>query len=227
MKLYIGVDLGTSALKLLLMDGEGGIRNVVSREYPLEFPQPGWSQQRPEDWAQALMEGIPELLTGFDGLQVAGIGAGGQMHGLVVLDENDKVIKKEIDVLDWSPEMAEKEGYDHFMIKEIIEQSKAVKNTLGQRANIQRIIDEIGDVKRICFVACGTSYHASMTGKYLLESLAGIQTEVLLASEKPITLPPSSSIAASKESLVLVLGSKNNVARILPSHLCAYFSLLS
>ena len=48
--LYIGVDLGTSAVKLLLMDGEGRIQNVVSKEYPLYFPKPGWSEQKPEDW---------------------------------------------------------------------------------------------------------------------------------------------------------------------------------
>ena len=96
MKLYIGVDLGTSAVKLLLMDAEGGIKNVVSKEYPLEFPQPGWSQQAPEDWRKAVMEGIPELLQGFDGADVAGIGCGGQMHGLVVLDENDNVIRPAI-----------------------------------------------------------------------------------------------------------------------------------
>ena len=96
MKLYIGVDLGTSAVKLLLMDAEGGIKNVVSKDYPLEFPQPGWSQQDPEDWRKAVMEGIPELLTGFDGADVAGIGCGGQMHGLVVLDEQDNVIRPAI-----------------------------------------------------------------------------------------------------------------------------------
>ena len=96
MKLYIGVDLGTSAMKLLLMDGQGQIKNVVSREYPLEFPQPGWSQQKPEDWRKALYEGIPELLKGFDAASVAGIGAGGQMHGLVVLDEQDCVIRPAI-----------------------------------------------------------------------------------------------------------------------------------
>ena len=94
--LYIGIDLGTSAMKLLLMDEHGCIHNVVSKEYPLEFPHPGWSQQKPEDWARALMEGIPELLQDFDGTQVAGIGAGGQMHGLVVLDEADRVIRPAI-----------------------------------------------------------------------------------------------------------------------------------
>ena len=94
--LYIGIDLGTSAVKLLLIDGEGSIKNAVSKEYPLEFPQPGWSQQAPEDWRRAVLEGIPELLTGFDAGQVAGIGAGGQMHGLVVLDRDDHVIRPAI-----------------------------------------------------------------------------------------------------------------------------------
>ena len=94
--LYIGIDLGTSAVKLLLMDEAGQIKNVVSRAYPLEFPKPGWSQQKPEDWKEAVFSGIRELLTGFNGSQVAGIGAGGQMHGLVVLDENDQVIRPAI-----------------------------------------------------------------------------------------------------------------------------------
>ncbi len=94
--LYIGIDLGTSAVKLLLMDGEGEIKNIVSKDYPLEFPKPGWSQQNPEDWKKAVLEGIPELLTGFDASQVAGIGAGGQMHGLVVLDKEDNVIRPAI-----------------------------------------------------------------------------------------------------------------------------------
>ena len=94
--LYIGIDLGTSAVKLLLMDGEGTIQNVVSREYPLEFPRPGWSQQDPEDWKMAVLEGIPQLLRGFDAGQVAGIGAGGQMHGLVILDKDNNVIRPAI-----------------------------------------------------------------------------------------------------------------------------------
>ena len=96
MPMYIGVDLGTSAVKLLLMDERGKILNTVSREYPLEFPHPGWSQQNPEDWKKAVFEGIPELLTGFDGKTVRGIGCGGQMHGLVILDSKDKVIRPAI-----------------------------------------------------------------------------------------------------------------------------------
>ena len=94
--LYIGVDLGTSAVKLLLMDEKGEIKNVVSKEYPLFFPHPGWSEQNPEDWKKAVLEGIPELLKGQDASQVAGIGSGGQMHGLVVLDDQDEVIRPAI-----------------------------------------------------------------------------------------------------------------------------------
>ena len=96
MAAYIGIDLGTSAVKLLLVDEQGKIYNEVTKEYPLEFPQPGWSQQNPEDWWNAVTEGIPELLAGFDAAQVAGIGCGGQMHGLVVLDKDDNVIRPAI-----------------------------------------------------------------------------------------------------------------------------------
>lgn len=93
---YIGIDLGTSAVKLLLMKGNGKIVRVTSREYPLYFPHPGWSQQNPEDWYKQSMDGLCELLDGIDKSQVAGISFGGQMHGLVVLDENDQVIRPAI-----------------------------------------------------------------------------------------------------------------------------------
>lgn len=91
--LYIGVDLGTSAVKLLLMDGEGRIQKIVSREYPICFPQPGWSEQNPEDWFRETMAGLKELLSDCDKSQVAGISFGGQMHGLVILDAKDQVIR--------------------------------------------------------------------------------------------------------------------------------------
>ncbi|MCM1101838.1 MAG: xylulokinase [Clostridium sp.] len=94
--LYIGVDLGTSAVKLLLMDSGGNIRNIVSKEYPLYFPHPGWSEQDPSDWWEQTKAGIRELLQGADVSQVAGISFGGQMHGLVLLDERDEVIRPAI-----------------------------------------------------------------------------------------------------------------------------------
>ena len=95
-KYYIGIDLGTSAVKLLLVDEKGGIHGEVSREYPLIFPHPGWSEQKPEDWWDAVRSGLTELLQGVDPGLVAGIGCGGQMHGLVALDEEDKVIRPAI-----------------------------------------------------------------------------------------------------------------------------------
>lgn len=94
--LYLGVDLGTSAVKLLLMDGQGEIRKIVSREYPISFPHPGWSEQNPEDWYEKSIEGIRELTKDVDRSEVAGISFGGQMHGLVVLDEKDEVIRPAI-----------------------------------------------------------------------------------------------------------------------------------
>ncbi|MBR4168229.1 MAG: xylulokinase, partial [Lachnospiraceae bacterium] len=93
---FIGVDLGTSAVKLLLMEENGHIANVVSKEYPLSFPNPGWSEQKPEDWWTQSVAGLKELTDGFDKSQIAGISFGGQMHGLVVLDENDNVIRPAI-----------------------------------------------------------------------------------------------------------------------------------
>jgi xylulokinase len=94
--LYIGIDLGTSAVKLLLMDSAGKILKIVSREYPIMYPHPGWSEQNPEDWLRETMAGIRELTVGFDKTLIAGIGAGGQMHGLVALDKDDRVLRPAI-----------------------------------------------------------------------------------------------------------------------------------
>ena len=94
--LYIGIDLGTSAAKLLLVDEAGQVRKEVTKEYPLEFPQPGWSQQAPADWWRAVLIGVPELISGVDASEVKGIGVGGQMHGLVALDKADEVIRPAI-----------------------------------------------------------------------------------------------------------------------------------
>ena len=94
--LYIGIDLGTSAAKLLLVDEKGIIVKSVTKEYPLSFPQPGWSEQNPADWWKAVQHGILELTEHIDKSEVRGIGVGGQMHGLVVLDEADRVIRPAI-----------------------------------------------------------------------------------------------------------------------------------
>ena len=96
MLLYIGIDLGTSAVKLILMDETGKIHNTVSREYPIFYPHSGWSEQNPEDWYAQTIQGISELTADIDKSKIAGISFGGQMHGLVILDENDNVIRPAI-----------------------------------------------------------------------------------------------------------------------------------
>ena len=94
--LYIGIDLGTSAVKLLLVNENGEILGDVSEEYPIYFPHSGWSEQNPEDWYSAVLKGLSRLLDGTDKTQIKGIGIGGQMHGLVVLDSDDNVIRPAI-----------------------------------------------------------------------------------------------------------------------------------
>ena len=93
---YAGIDLGTSSVKLLLMNEEGDAVKIVSREYPLSFPHPGWSEQAPEDWWRESVAGLKELISDIDAAELAGISFGGQMHGLVILDENDEVIRPAI-----------------------------------------------------------------------------------------------------------------------------------
>ena len=93
---YIGIDLGTSSVKLVLMDTAGHIIANVSKSYPIDYPKAGWSEQNPYDWYDACMEGMKELLDGQDESTVGGISFGGQMHGLVILDKNDEVIRPAI-----------------------------------------------------------------------------------------------------------------------------------
>ena len=94
--LYIGIDLGTSAVKLLLVDEQGRILRRVSREYPLMFPRTGWSEQDPADWWNAVQAGLRELTAGAEKDAIRGIACGGQMHGLVALDDQDRVIRPAI-----------------------------------------------------------------------------------------------------------------------------------
>ena len=96
MNTYIGIDLGTSSVKLLLVAADGTIIHSVTKEYPIYYPQSGWSEQNPEDWLKATIEGIDELLNGHSRYEVKGVSFGGQMHGLVLLDENDNVIRPAI-----------------------------------------------------------------------------------------------------------------------------------
>ena len=96
MKYYIGADLGTSSLKLLLTNEKSQIVNSVTKDYDVSYPKSGWSEQNPLDWWEALINGVKELIRGIDKNEVKGIGVAGQMHGLVVLDKDDNVIRPTI-----------------------------------------------------------------------------------------------------------------------------------
>jgi len=93
MNTYIGIDLGTSSVKLLLVGEDGKIISTHTERYPISYPQSGWSEQNPEDWLDAIKRGVSNLLDGHNHSSVKGISFGGQMHGLVVLDKNDVVIR--------------------------------------------------------------------------------------------------------------------------------------
>ena len=87
MSYSLGIDLGTSGVKIVLVTIEGEIVKEVSKIYPIYYPQSGWAEQHPEDWWYSVKEGIKEILTDVESSQVIGIGVSGQMHGLVLIDK--------------------------------------------------------------------------------------------------------------------------------------------
>lgn len=96
MAAFLGIDIGTSACKAAVIDGTGAVQAVASAEYPLEIPQPGWSQQRPQDWWEGACTAVSELRAAHADVRIDGIGLSGQMHGLVALDKNDEVLRPAI-----------------------------------------------------------------------------------------------------------------------------------
>ena len=108
-----------------------------------------------------------------------------------VFDEDGNKLENKITHVNWDVDSAEKNGYEHFMIKEIMEQPKALKNTIAPRIDGNRIkLDEINlsedylkGLNKICIVACGSAYHVGCVGKYVIEKIAKIPVEVDLASE--------------------------------------------
>ena len=131
----------------------------------------------------------------------------------------------------WSATQAEKGGFKHYMLKEIHEQPRAIADTLVGRVDLERddvVLDEVkldaAGVKRIIFVACGTSYHASMVGEFLIEGLARIPVEVELASEfrarDPIVGPGDLVVAVSQsgetaDTMAAVREAKGKGAQVL------------
>lgn len=110
------------------------------------------------------------------------------MHFYTVDEEE---IEKEAVTIDWDANAAEKAGYEHFMLKEMYEQPKTISDTLTPRVKGKDVVieelnmtdEELREIKKLHIVACGSAYHAGMTGKYVLEGLARIPVEVDLASE--------------------------------------------
>ncbi len=106
MKYYIGVDLGTSSIKLLLCDKRGSIFATATENYPVSYPHPSWSEQNPSDWWDAFVKGIKKLVENIDVKNIQGIGVAGQMHGLVILDKEDRTIRP---VILWNDGRTDKE----------------------------------------------------------------------------------------------------------------------
>ena len=94
--MFVGIDLGTSGVKLLLLDKEGRILGARTEEYPLSFPKPGWSEQDPNEWLSQTKAALAQLLSEHGNPEVDALSIGGQMHGLVILDERDEVIRPAI-----------------------------------------------------------------------------------------------------------------------------------
>lgn len=127
--------------------------------------------------------------------------------GVLVKDMDGNVLDKKVNTIEWTSDMAEKGGYKHFMLKEIHEQPEVIKNTLSEFSEIEKVVSKFLEFKRICFVACGTSYHASLVGKYLFETLLGIPTDVVLASEFIF-----SEGALDEETLVIFISQSGETA---------------
>jgi glucosamine--fructose-6-phosphate aminotransferase (isomerizing) len=126
-------------------------------------------------------------------------------------------LHKKVEEVSWSPLMAEKRGFKHFMLKEIFEQPQVIRDTLQGRLSLDRgkiLLEETGispqvlrNTKRIVIIACGTSYHAGLIGKYLLESLAQIPVDVEFSSEYRYR-----DFILDKDTLVVVISQSGETA---------------
>ena len=108
MKTILGIDIGTSGTKTILVDDQGRVIAAKTIEYPMETPKPGWTQQNPQDWWAASVESIRAVLAkaNVPAQDIAAIGLSGQMHGMVALDEHDQVVRPAIL---WNDQRTEKQ----------------------------------------------------------------------------------------------------------------------
>ncbi len=123
--MFIGVDLGTSGVKLILVDKDGNIHHSVTKSYPLIIPASGWTEQDPNVWLEETVEGLKEIVRGHED-HIQGIGFSGQMHGLVLLGEDDQVLRN---ALLWN---------DQRTVKEV----EYLNNQIG----LETLLDETGNI---------------------------------------------------------------------------------
>ncbi|MDO5540783.1 MAG: glutamine--fructose-6-phosphate transaminase (isomerizing) [Eubacteriales bacterium] len=136
-------------------------------------------------------------------------------EGVTFYNLDREEIQKEATTIQWDAESAEKGGYEHFMLKEIYEQPKAVRDTISPRIQNGKIVieelnmteEEIRNISRIYIVACGSAYHVGMTGKYVLEGMTRIPVEVDLASEFRYREP-----ILDKNAMVIVISQSGETA---------------
>ena len=154
-------------------------------------------------------------------------------NNVVVKNANGNLMDKKIHEINWNPELAEKAGYEHFMLKEIHEQPRAIAETMNERLmdshiNIKNEInltdEELKKINRIIIVACGTSWHSALAGEFMIEELAKIPVEVEYASEfryrNPILNEGTLVIAISQsgetaDTLAAIREAKKKNAKIL------------
>lgn len=137
-------------------------------------------------------------------------------NGVSILSANGERIDKNIYKVTWSEDAAEKGGYDSFMLKEIHEQPKAIKDTISSRVSIENGVffddfklskQDLDNVDRVFIVACGTAYHAGLMGKTLIERMAKIPVEVDIASEFRYRNP-----LVTEKSLVIIVSQSGETA---------------
>ena len=195
------------AYALLVVDAEDPNRIVVSRvASPLVIGL--------GDGENFVASGVPALLPvtqRFIYLEQGDL-AEIRRDGVRIVDADGNTVTREVHETEWDSASAEKAPYDHFMLKEIFDQPSALADTLYGRVKNQRVIPEslgskaskiLDQVENIHIVACGTSYHAGCVGKYWIESLAGVPTQVEIASEyryRHVVVPPKTLFVTLSQS---------------------------
>jgi glucosamine--fructose-6-phosphate aminotransferase (isomerizing) len=195
------------AYALLVIDAEDPDRIVVSRvASPLVIGL--------GDGENYVASGVPALLPvtqRFIYLEQGDL-AEIRCDGVRIVDTDGNEVKREVHDTEWDSASAEKAPYKHFMLKEIFDQPSALADTLYGRVSNQRVIPEslgpkatgvLDQVENIHIVACGTSYHAGCVGKYWIEAIAGVPTQVEIASEyryRHVVVPPKTLFITLSQS---------------------------